>query len=244
MLAVIGAFVANTILAKNRTIKKITYQIEYQSDPLFSEADLDKFVKDTCGILVGKLVRNVDFNTIEKEIANYPYLESVEVIANTRGNVTIKAVQHKVIVRIFNAHNESFYISDKGCLVPLSTLPSERILIASGEIYNHYSQTHLLESQKRNPLYSVWKLATYIEKDPFLKLQIGQIYINLQGEIELVPTVGDHIIRFGKINNMDTKFNNLKYIYSKGFKITGWNKYAAINLKFGNQIPCEKRTIN
>ncbi len=241
ILAVIGAFVFNSILSKNRKVNKIVYQIEYQSEPLFPEKDLDKYVKDSCGILIGKLVNSVDLNKIEKKIAGYPYLKSVEVIANTRGNITIKAVQHKVIVRVFNAQNESFYISDNGYLVPLSSLPADRVLIANGEIYQHYRNTHLLETQKNNILYSIWKLASFIEKDPFLKPQIGQIYINLQKEIELVPTVGDHIIRFGRINNMEEKFENLKNIYTKGFKITGWNKYAAVNLKFGNQIPCEKR---
>ena len=90
-------------------------------------------------------------------------------------------------------------------------------------------------------MYGVWKLAQFIENDAFWKAQIAQIYINLQQEMELVPVVGDHIILFGKSKNIEEKFKNLKYIYTKGFNISGWNKFSSINLKFGNQIPCEKR---
>lgn len=241
VLVFISTFVINAILSKDKTYTKIIYKIEYSSESLFTEKDLDEFVKDTCGILLGKLVRDLDLNEIEKKIATYPFLKSVEVIANTRGHIIIKAVSHKIIVRVFNAQNESFYISETGELVPTTPLPSERILIANGEIFEHYRSNFEMEIQRKNILYSIWKLALYIEKDDFLHAQIAQIYINLHKEIELVPTVGNHIIEFGNINHMEEKFKNLKYIYTKGFKITGWDKYAFINLKFGNQIPCVKR---
>ncbi|MBP7102501.1 MAG: hypothetical protein KBA86_04555 [Bacteroidales bacterium] len=241
VLAVISTLIANAILSKDRKFNKIIYHIEYPSEMLFTEKELDEFVKDTCGILIGKFVKDINLNVIEKKIADYPFLKSVEVIANTRGHIIVKAVQHKIIVRVFNAYNESFYISETGKMVPTTKLPRERILIANGSIYEHYRPNYKIENQKNNTLYSIWKLSQYIEKDAFWKAQIAQIYINLHQQIELGPAFGNHTIEFGNINAMDEKFKNLKYIYTKGFKITGWDKFATINLKFGDQIPCKKR---
>ncbi|MDD3280276.1 MAG: hypothetical protein PHC83_01735 [Bacteroidales bacterium] len=241
VLTVISTLIANAILSKDRKFNKIIYHIEYPSEMLFAEKELDAFVKDTCGKLVGKFVKDLDLNEIEKKIACYPFLKSVEVIANTRGHIIIKAVQHKIIVRVFNAYNESFYISETGTMIPMSKLTGDRILIANGSIYEHYRPNFEIETHKNSTLYSIWKVSQYIEKDAFWKAQIAQIYINLHQQIELGPTIGNHTIEFGNINAMDEKFKNLKYIYTKGFKITGWDKFATINLKFGNQIPCKKR---
>lgn len=241
IIAVVGALIVNEVLSKNKTYNKIIYQIEYQTDPLFSEKELDDYIKDSCGIIIGKKMKSVDLNEIEKKITRFPYLESVDVMANSRGYLIVKGVQHKVIARIFNKNNESFYISQNKKILPLSSMSPGRVLIVSGEIYQSCPQPQSLSVNKNSILFDIWTIANYIEKDLFLKSQIGQIYINLQQEIELVPTVGNHIIVFGKIEDMEEKFNKLKYIYTKGFKITGWDKYSVINLKFGNQIPCEKR---
>ncbi len=241
ILAIIGMLILYAILSQDRKVDKIIYHIEYLSSPLFEESDLDKFVKDSCGILVGKLVKEINLSDIEKKISTYPYLQSVEIIANTRGDIIVKAVQHKVIVKVFNVKEEIFYLSEKGNILPLSAKPCDRILIANGEIYQSYEKATIINKKKNNIIYNIWKLASYIENNSFWKLQIAQIYINLQKEIELVPTVGEHTILFGGIDNIDEKFNNLKNLYTKGFKITGWNKFSRINLKFGNQIPCEKR---
>ncbi|MCF8296880.1 MAG: hypothetical protein K9J13_04975, partial [Saprospiraceae bacterium] len=85
----------------------------------------------------------------------------------------------------------------------------------------------------------IFILAKAITKDEFFKAQIEQIYIN-KNEIELIPKVGDHVIIFGSISDMDEKLDKLKLFYIKGLKKTGWNNYKTINLKYRNQIVCTK----
>ena len=80
----------------------------------------------------------------------------------------------------------------------------------------------------------------YIQEDSFLQAQIEQIYINKSNEIELVPKVGRHLILFGDIDNMETKFENLIVFYEQGMKKAGWKKYKTINLKYSNQVICSK----
>ena len=87
---------------------------------------------------------------------------------------------------------------------------------------------------------SIYTLATFIVKDEFFKAQIEQIYITDSKEIELIPKVGNHIIIFGSIQDIEEKLEKLKLFYTKGLKKTGWNKYKTINLKFRNQIVCTK----
>jgi len=91
------------------------------------------------------------------------------------------------------------------------------------------------------PLYDLFTLVSYIRKDTFLNAQIAQLYYNSIGEWELVPELGDHIIKFGSMANMDQKFENLRAFYQELSLRSGWNDYQIINLTFNNQIVCTKK---
>ena len=83
-------------------------------------------------------------------------------------------------------------------------------------------------------------LARYINKDDFWSAQIEQLYVNENGDIELIPRVGNQKIIFGDATQMKEKFNKLFILYTKGFDKTGWNNYSAINLKFNDQVVCTR----
>ena len=90
-------------------------------------------------------------------------------------------------------------------------------------------------------LNKLYYLASYVNKDKFLRSQIIQVYINKEGEIELVPRVGNHIIVLGDVNDLDEKFEKLMIFYKKALGYAGWNNYKTINLKYNNQIVCVKK---
>lgn len=92
-----------------------------------------------------------------------------------------------------------------------------------------------------NQLKSLFLLANFVEKNSFWKAQISQIFVNENGDFELTPRVGGHIIIFGSSANLEGKFENLMTFYKKGLRRTGWNEYSVINLKFKNQVVCTKR---
>jgi cell division protein FtsQ len=68
-----------------------------------------------------------------------------------------------------------------------------------------------------------------------------QIYVDENGELLLIPRVGDQKIVFGKTDNIIKKFDKLSLFYRKGIVGNGWKKYSTINLKFKNQIVCTKK---
>ena len=87
---------------------------------------------------------------------------------------------------------------------------------------------------------NLYKLSTYITEDKFLKSQIEQIYVDPNGEFELIPRIGNHIILVGGAENLEDKFERLFVFYKYGLSKTGWSKYNIINIKFKNQIVCSK----
>jgi cell division protein FtsQ len=87
---------------------------------------------------------------------------------------------------------------------------------------------------------NLYRLTMYITPDKFLKAQIAQIYVNEQGEFELIPRVGSHVILLGSAEDLDDKFRRLFAFYKFGLNKIGWNKYNVINIKYKNQVVCSK----
>ena len=92
-----------------------------------------------------------------------------------------------------------------------------------------------------NPLFKIYKLALFINKNDFLKAFVEEIFINQRNEIEIIPKIGDQVIQFGDIDRMDEKFTYLKAFYHSNTTKGGWNKYATLSLKYKNQIVCSKK---
>ena len=257
ILILIGCFVAYAVLTKNQRYREIVFEIAYPSDSLFTSADLSSFVRKNAPEIIGKPADSVDLAAFGKKLKDYPYLESVKIVTN-QGVVTVKAKQEKVIAKVFSKENRLFYLAKSGKILPESPFPTGRVVVVNGNISiadnphlfaNEEEKSDSLKKSKGSysSVYTVWKIADYLDENEFWKAQIGQIYVDEGGDVKLVPTVGEHLVIFGQIRYCDNaseeveqRFENLKNVYKQGFRITGWNRYKTINLKFGQEIPCEK----
>src|SRR5262249_21126139 len=82
----------------------------------------------------------------------------------------------------------------------------------------------------------LYQLTKYISADEFWNSQIEQIYVEENGDMVLIPRVGNHKIIFGDISDMEEKLNNLMVFYTKAFPRVGWETYSVLNVKFKGQI--------
>ena len=84
----------------------------------------------------------------------------------------------------------------------------------------------------------------FLEDDDVSEILINgpnQIYIERNGDMMMVPKVGDHVIELGTIDDLDNKFSNLLTFYLNGMPRAGWNTYSKISLKFKGQVVCTKK---
>ena len=112
--------------------------------------------------------------------------------------------------------------------MPLSSNYSARVLLISGDISEaDNDQIHLLVSK--------------ILSDEFLKKQIIGIEKMPDNEFVLVTRIGDQKIELGKIENLESKFKNLKSFFIKTMKDRTIDNYTSINLEYNNQVVCTKK---
>jgi len=228
---------------KKLTCKGMDIKINYgKAEALISEDQINKEIRDKFDTLVGKKITDINSITIENHINEIDFIEEANVYTTLTGMLKIKLTQRNPIVRVMNKFGQSYYIGEKGKLIPINYGQSSRVPVASGNISTRYSDTlNLALSTTNSELNDLFTLSSYIYNDVFLKAQIEQVYLNQENEFELVPKVGRHLILFGDINNMEEKFDKLKIFYDKGIKKAGWDKYRTINLKYKDQVICEKK---
>ena len=86
----------------------------------------------------------------------------------------------------------------------------------------------------------LYLIAQAILEDPFSTAQFRQMYVNEKQEIELIPTVGNHVVLFGTEENAEDKLFNLKETYSHAL-VYGVEQYKQLDARYKNRIIAKKR---
>lgn len=200
--------------------------------------EVDRIIFANQGPLTGKMLYSVNIHQIENALKENPYIEHARVFSDMNGVITIKVQQRRPLLRVINLTNQDFYIDRNGLKIPTSLNFSARVLPANGFIMEGFAgQVDTLKTPVAEDLY---KAALFIEKDTLWNRQIEQLYVNQQEEIEMIPRVGDHVIILGDADSLDKKFKKLLLFYKRVLPKAGWGTYKTINVKYANQIVCER----
>ena len=87
-------------------------------------------------------------------------------------------------------------------------------------------------------------LSRIINEDEFLKKQIigiDRLEKREHFEYELKTRVGEQKILLGDLQRIEKKIAKLKVFYNKTMLDSTYTNYKTINLKFNDQIVCEKK---
>ena len=76
----------------------------------------------------------------------------------------------------------------------------------------------------------------YISTNDFWKAQIAQIDITPSGTFELVPVIGNHIIRIGNADDLEAKMDRLFLYYKQVASKAGFDKYPILDVQYAGQV--------
>jgi cell division protein FtsQ len=234
--------------------QKFSVSVNQDDDLYFlDKIDVEQLIKDRGNPIINQPKSSINIPEIENALNSHADIANAEVYMTIDGELKVEVKQRKPVVRVINLDGDSYYIDDKGKLMPLSEKYTAKVLIANGVISEPFAfrYKYTMEDIGKDSLLNatsmlgqVYAMANYINANEFWKSQIQQIYINNDRDMEIVPMVGDQKIIFGDTTAMDEKFKKLLTFYQQGLNTTGWwNKYSIINLKFKNQIVCTKKEI-
>ena len=215
--------------------ESIVVCINPNSPRFLDEEEISEMIEKSGEPIIGHRLSAINIEKLETKLSTFTTLNNVEIYRKVdargwsfNGKLVINVDERTPVLRIKNA-NEDYYLDREGIKIPVSSKYIETIMIASGTFPD--------ETMKNNLL----KMTDFINKNEFWKAQIEQVLILPNGELMLLPQVGDYLIEFGKPEDYELKFRNLKAVYQQGFKNFGWNKYKAISVKYQNQVVCTKK---
>lgn len=231
------------INVKKQTVKCTNVKIIIPGAYNFIEREeVDAILRQDQGVLIGRNLEKINIHQIERKLQANPYIGFAKVYVDMDGVMKIEIKQRQPILRIINSSGQDFYIDNDGLKMPISPNFTANVLVATGNIAEVFGTAiDTLHTQMARDLY---KTAQYISRDTLWDNQIVQIAVDSKNEMELIPRVGDEKILLGTVDSLDTKMRNLKIFYKKVMPQIIAKAYKTINIKYVNQIVCEKNKID
>lgn len=213
---------------------------------LVTAEDVKNLVRLDHPDIAGTSLTALNAGSMEENLNLFPAISNAQVFTTIEGRLVIEITQRTPVARIEDRDHQHYYLDARGYVIPVVSNFTPHILHINGEIpANYRKEKNIFTGNEHKSVHRIMedllKMACYIQADPFWRSQIVQVYVNRDGEFELVPRVGSQIILFGDADQMENKFFKLRTLYREGFSHTGWNQYELINLKYNNQVICTKR---
>ena len=189
------------------------------------------------GVKEGQAIGELNLNTLEKYLETIRWVKQVELFLDNAQVLQVKIEQRIPIARIFTASGNSFYIDKEGLQLPLKQLTVLRLPVFT----NFPSDQEKLSKPDSLLLNDILHFTQAVATDSFFMAQTAQVNIASNGDFELVPSVGDHLVLIGSVENIEDKLNRLYTFYKKVWVQSGLNAYQVIDCRFDNQIVALKK---
>ncbi|KAA9041426.1 hypothetical protein FW778_05215 [Ginsengibacter hankyongi] len=204
--------------------------------------------KDVISILEktneGKLekmpVHAIDLAMMESELQKSKWIKKAELFFDNNNVLQVRITEREPIARIFTTSGMSFYLDSSLTRLPLSDKFSPRLPVFT----DFPTDVIVLSKQDSNLIKDIKTLSQFINTNSFWMAQIDQVDILPNRSFELIPKLGNQVIRFGDAENCEEKFNNLLCFYKQVLTKIGWSHYSAIDVQYKGQVVGVRRGAN
>ena len=167
----------------------------------------------------------VDLLDIELKLEALPAVKNAEVSFDLRGVLYIDIQQRIPCLRVVKSNGESYYLDNEEMVIPNRGLDPARVPV-------------VVATRSAAMIKKVYTLSTHVQENPFMEALTEQIFVNVKGDLIIVPKIKNQRIIVGDTSDLEDKFQRLEEFYRSGLNEIGWDKYRTINLKFKEQIVC------
>lgn len=207
-----------------------------QNNFFIDEKDVEQLLmKATKGNIRGEQIASFKLHELEVMLEHNTWIDNAELYFDNRDVLHITITEKEPVARVFTTAGNSFYIDSLGRKMPLSDKLSARVPVFTG----------FPDKKKLNPgdsllLNNIRVAANYIMNHPFWMSQVSQIDITVDRDFEMIPVVGNHLVKLGNGENIDKKFHRLLLFYKQVLSKTGFDKYKVIDVQYKGQVVVSK----
>lgn len=201
------------------------------------ESDIkEQLEKAANGSLINRPLTSISLVALEKTLEKDQWIRDAELYFDRDDVLHVLVEEREPIARVFTTGGASFYMDSSGHRMPLLEKLSIRLPVVTG-----FVNARKLNARDSVMLRQMKDVVKVITKDPFWNAQVGQIDITAERKFELIPVIGDHVIRIGEGEQTQEKLDRLLLFYKQVLSKAGFNKYSVVDVQFAGQVIGEKK---
>ena len=213
--------------------KNIMVSIKGSGDKFYVEKDdvLKQLEKISKGSLINKSIPKIKLAALEKSLEKNQWIQDAELYFDREDVLHISIEEREPIARVFTTAGNSFYLDSSGHRMSLLDKVSVRVPVITG-----FTNAKKFNAQDSTLFNEVKEVARFVYTNEFWNAQIGQIDITPEGKFELMPVIGDHIIRIGTADKIEEKLGRLFIFYKQVMSKAGFNRYSIVDVQYEGQV--------
>ena len=198
---------------------------DYDDFKFISDNDVRLQLQNSGVYPVGKLHSDIDLTEMEASLLKLSMIKSVKCYFATNGDVNVAVTQRVPVFRVME-EGRSYYIDNERKRMSTSIKFSAYVPVVTGNVNFEFATTNLYD------------FIVYLQSESRWRSAFTQIYVYPDNKVELVPRVGDFIIKMGSLDRYEAKLKKLDKFLKVLPKYHSWDKYSVINLEFCDQVVC------
>lgn len=220
-------------------LSDIKISITGAQDRLFvTKADILSMLESgTVNSLKNQSIGSLNLTSLEKQLLKNKWIKKAELFIDNSNTLQVNVEENSPVARVFTTDGNSFYVSATSVVLPLSDRLSAELPVFTGLDV----APNKLSKADSAMIQQIVEIGSFILNHDFWMAQVDQVNINSNNKFELIPKLGNQIIRFGTSENYEEKFNKLLAFYKQVQLKTGWNRYSVVDLRYQGQVVAEKR---
>lgn len=198
---------------------------DYDDFKFISDKDVSAQLQNSGVYPVGKLHSEIDLTEMEQSLLKLNMIKSVKCYFATNGDVNVAVTQRVPVFRVMEGAS-SYYIDNERKRMSTSIKFSAYVPVVTGNVNFEFATTNLYD------------FVVYLQSESRWRSAFTQIYVYPDNKIELVPRVGDFVVKMGSLDRYESKLEKLDKFLEVLPKYHSWDKYSVINLEFRDQVVC------
>jgi cell division protein FtsQ len=224
---------------KSDRCRNYTIVLKGKEDNYFiDEKGVNDLLLSVCkGKIKDQPLASFDLRSLEQALEKNSWINDAELYFDNQETLHVTVTEKTPIARIFTVNGNTYYIDSLANRIPLSDKVSARV-----PVFTDFPVNKIVSSRDSLLLHDVASIAQFIYRDAFWMAEVSQIDITPERNFEMIPVIGDHVVRLGNAENIQEKFRRLFIFYDQVLSKSGFNIYKTIDVQYAGQVVGLKQT--
>ena len=189
----------------------------------------------TNGNIKGQPMSAFNLRNLEELLKDNVWIKDAKLYFDNKDVLHVTVTEREPVARVFTTTGNSFYVDNETKRMPLSDKMSIEV-----PVFSNFPTGEFVSERDKQLLEDIKTMAEFILNDPFWMSQVAEINITQERNFEMVPTVGNHLVKLGDGEDIEKKFHRLYVFYKEILSKTGFNEYKIIDVEYAGQVVADR----